>query len=188
MTSSAASFTMPYRVGHREQLEEWYQCYYARIYAYLHRLCGIGEQAEDLTQETFIKASLAMARYRGDCSVQTWLFRIARNCYLDSLRRTQSVRIDTDELNAIPDHAYHGDPMRRFEASEARDAIGLALSMLNERQRSILLLRDAEDLSYQEIADVLGISLAAVKVNLFRARRLFRELYNSDQLATEENQ
>jgi RNA polymerase sigma-70 factor (ECF subfamily) len=180
MTSSAASFTMPYRVGHREQLEEWYQCYYTRIYAYLHRLCGVGEQAEDLTQETFIKASLAMARYRGDCSVQTWLFRIARNCYLDSVRRASSVRIDTDQLHAIPDNAYHGDPMRRYEASEARDAISLALSMLSERQRSILLLRDAEDLSYQEIADVLGMSLAAVKVNLFRARRTFRELYSGN--------
>jgi RNA polymerase sigma-70 factor, ECF subfamily len=109
--------------------------------------------------------------------VATWLFRIARNLYLKSLRQPSPTRIDTDELLAIPDRATNGDPVRRYAASEQRDLIALALAQLLEKQRSILLLRDAEGLAYDEIARVLGISLAAVKVNLFRARAAFRAAY-----------
>lgn len=158
-------------------LEIGYQRYYRSIQAYLHRLCGSHEQAEDLAQETFAKASAAIHKFRGDASLRTWLFQIARNTYLDTLRRPSSVRIDTEEFLAIPDAANDNDPVSRYDASEHRDRIALALGQLPERQRSILLLRDAEELSYIEIADVLAISLAAVKVNLFRARRAFREAY-----------
>ncbi len=67
--------------------------------------------------------------------------------------------------------------MQQAAAGERRDLIGLALAQLPEQQRSVLLLRDAEGLAYIEIADVLGISLAAVKVTLFRARNTFRQVY-----------
>src|SRR5690606_2633225 len=103
---------------------------------------------------------------------------IAPNAYLNSLRRPSPQRIDTDELLAIPDQGSHGDPARSYAASEERTLIGVALGQLPEKQRSILLLRDSEGLSYAEIADVLELSLAAVKVNLFRARNAFRAAYS----------
>jgi RNA polymerase sigma-70 factor (ECF subfamily) len=158
-------------------LEELYQRYRRPVQHYLYQLCGSVEQAEELTQETFIRAHTGLLTFRGDCSVATWLFRIARNLYLKSLRRPSPTRIDTDELLAIPDRAADGDPVQHFAASEQRDLIALTLAQLSEKQRSILLLRDAEGLAYDEIARVLEISLAAVKVNLFRARAAFRAAY-----------
>ena len=158
-------------------LEDLYQRYRRPVQHYLYQLCGSVEQAEELTQETFIRAHTGLLTFRGDCSVATWLFRIARNLYLKSLRQPSPPRIDTDELLAIPDHAAEGDPVRRYAAREQRDLIGLTLAQLPEKQRSILLLRDAEGLTYDEIARVLEISLAAVKVNLVRARAAFRASY-----------
>lgn len=169
--------------GHHERaepsLDELYRRYRGPVQSYLRRLCGSADLAEDLTQETFANACAGLLSFRGDCSVATWLFRIARNAYLNSLRRPAPARIDTDELLAIPDAAAYGDPARSYAAREQRDLIGLALAQLGERQRSLLLLRDAEGLSYAEIADVLGLSLGAVKVNLFRARHAFRAAYQA---------
>lgn len=158
-------------------LEELYQRYRRPIQHYLYQLCGSIEQAEELTQETFIRAHTGLLTFRGDCSVATWLFRIARNLYLKSLRHPSPPRIDTDELLDIPDRAVEGDPVQHYAAREQRDLIGLTLAQLPEKQRSILLLRDAEGLAYDEIARVLEISLSAVKVNLFRARAAFRAAY-----------
>jgi RNA polymerase sigma-70 factor (ECF subfamily) len=160
-------------------LEDLYQRYRTPIFQYLYRLCGSAEQAEDLAQETFVKACVGLLAFRGDCSVATWLFQIARNVYLGSLRRSSPTRIDTDELLAIPDRDSAGDPVQRYAAREQRSLIDLALDQLPEKQRSILLLRDQEGLSYAEIADILEISLSAVKVNLFRARNAFRAAYNA---------
>jgi RNA polymerase sigma-70 factor (ECF subfamily) len=168
--------------GHHERahtLDALYREYQGPVQRYLYRLCGSADQAEELTQETFANACAGLLGFRGDCSVATWLFRIARNTYLGSLRRPSPARIETDELLAIPDSAAYGDPDRSYAAREQRDTIGLALAQLPERQRSMLLLRDAEGLSYAEIADVLDLSLAAVKVNLFRARGAFRAAYEA---------
>lgn len=161
----------------RLSLEEVYQRYRGPVQQYLYRLCGSADLSEELAQETFIKACTGLLSFRGDCSVATWLFRIARNAYLDSLRRPNPARIDTDELLAIPDSGSYGNPAQRYAASEERDLIALALAQLPEKQRTILLLRDAEELAYAEIADVLEISMAAVKINLFRARKAFRVAY-----------
>lgn len=160
-------------------LEDLYRRYRGPIHQYLYRLSGSADQAEELAQETFIRACAGLLSFRGDCSVATWLFRIARNTYLNSLRCPISMRIDTDELLSIPDSAAYGDPAGRYAANEQRNLIAIALAELPEKQRTILLLRDAEGLAYAEIADVLGVSLAAVKVNLFRARNAFRLTYES---------
>lgn len=167
------------QAGAQITLESLYQTYRGPVQRYLQRLCGSADLAEELTQDTFANACAGLLSFRGDCSVATWLFRIARNAYLNSLRRPSPARIDTDELLAIPDAGAYGDPARSYAAREQRDTIGLALAQLPERQRSLLLLRDAEGLSYAEIADVLELSLSAVKVNLFRARNTFRAAYQA---------
>ncbi len=160
-------------------LDEAYRQYRGPVAQYLYQLCGSADLAEELTQETFIKALVGWLAFRGECSIATWLFRIARNTYLNSLRQPHSTRIDTDEFLAIPDKSSQHDPVQRHATHEQRSLIQLALAQLPEKHRSILLLRDIEGLSYAEIADVLEISLAAVKVNLFRARNAFREAYRA---------
>jgi RNA polymerase sigma-70 factor (ECF subfamily) len=162
---------------HTWTIDRVYRCYREPIARYLYQLCGSTDVAEELAQETFLRALVGWMAFRGDCSVATWLFRIARNTYVNSLRAPASAQIDTDEFLAIPDKSHDFDPVQQHASSEQRSLIQLALGQLPEKQRSILLLRDAEGLAYAEIADVLGISLAAVKVNLFRARAAFRAAY-----------
>lgn len=166
-----------------ESFETLYDQYYQPIQRYLYRLCGSAEQAEELAQETFLKAYTGLLTFRGNCSVATWLYRIARNTYLNSLRRLAPAKIDTDKLLAIPDTTGFGDPVQRYATGEQRNLVEAALARLPEQHRSILLLRDVEELAYIEIADVLGISVPAVRMKLFRARNTFRAAYQ--QLADE---
>lgn len=158
-------------------LDAAYRAYRAPIERYLTCMCGSSDLAEELAQETFLRAVVGWLAFRGECSVASWLFRIARNTYLSYLRRPRAVRIDTDEFLAIPDGGAAHDPVQRHDSGERLGVIQLALAQLPEKQRSILLLRDDEGLAYAEIAEVQGISLAAVKVNLFRARNAFRVAY-----------
>ena len=160
-------------------LEDLYRQYRTPVQQYLYRLSGSPELAEELAQETFIRAWAGLLTFRGDCSVASWLFRIARNAFLNNQRRATSTRLPTDELHALPDDGGYGDPVGRYAEGEQRNMIAIALAELPEKQRTILLLRDAEGLAYAEIADVLGISLSAVKVNLYRARNAFRLTYQS---------
>src|SRR4051812_27814071 len=104
--------------GEQHSLEELYRRYRGPVQHYLYQLSGSSDQAEELAQETFIRACGGLFTFRGDCSVATWLFRIARNTYLNSLRQRMDTRIDTDEFLAIPDAACHADPVKRFAASE----------------------------------------------------------------------
>src|SRR5690349_13926066 len=97
-----------------DALEQLYRRYRGPVQHYLYQLCGSLDQAEELTQETFIRAHTGLLTFRGDCSVATWLFRIARNLYLNSLRRPSPARIETDELLAIPDATAGGDPVRQY--------------------------------------------------------------------------
>jgi RNA polymerase sigma-70 factor (ECF subfamily) len=160
-----------------ESFELLYDEYHQPIQRYLYRLCGSADQAEELAQETFLKAYTGLLTFRGTCSVATWLYRIARNSYLNSLRKPVASKIDADALLAIPDTTGFGDPVRQYAAGEQRNLIEMALAGLPEQQRSILLLRDAEELAYVEIADVLGLSVPAVRMKLFRARNAFRVAY-----------
>lgn len=164
-------------MGTLDSLEELYQRYRGPIQQYLYRLCDSIEQAEELTQETFIKALLGMVSFRGESSVATWLFRIARNTYLNSVRSAKVRDVNIDRVLDLSDGTIERNPVQRHAAGEQRDQIARALTTLSEQQRSILLLRDMDGLAYSEIADVMGMGLSAVKVNLFRARNAFRAAY-----------
>jgi len=161
-----------------EAFEALYALYYQPIARYLTQLCGSPEQAEELAQETFVRAYTGLLTFRHEATVATWLFRIARNLYLNSQRRQQAAPIDAAQWQAIPDQSGYGDPDLHIAATEQRAAIRVALEQLPEPHRSILLLRDGAGLSYVEVADVIGISVAAVRMKLFRARNIFRRAYS----------
>ena len=160
-----------------QSFEALYERSYPLIVRYLTHLCGSADQAEELAQETFVRAYAGMVRFRGDAAATTWLYRIARNTYLNSVRRPVHARLDSPSGQQIVDGAPASDPARAFADREANASIAWALAQLPEHQRSVLLLRDAEGLSYGEIADILGLTMAAVRMKLFRARNLFRTIY-----------
>lgn len=165
----------PAAVGAFEQL---YDTFKPAVSRYLLGMCGDAGLAEELTQEVFVRAAASLLLFRGDSAVSTWLFRIARNTYLSWAERQRDAAIDTDTFNALPDPGHAGDPEAQLLQAEQRATIRRAMGMLPERQRTMLLLRDLQELSYAEIAAILDISLAAVKVNIHRARLSFREVYD----------
>ena len=147
--------------------------YYAPIARYLSRLLDSEQLAEDLTQETFLDAYVAMPRLQPDSHLSAWLFQIATNRARKHLRRQRLVRWLT--LDALSGHgASHEEQVAR------RDAVGAALAHLPEDYRICLLLQTWGGLSASEIARALGKSENGVRMTLMRARRRFRELYQEE--------
>ncbi len=145
--------------------------YQDRIYRFLVRLTRSEDDALELTQETFLNAYQALARWRPDARFTTWLFRIARNQAFDWLRRSKRVEfvaLDEGQDLGIADPAP--TPDATLETAQRLRALERALARLPTEHREILLLREIEEMSYEDIADVLDISLGTVKSRIARAR------------------
>jgi RNA polymerase sigma-70 factor (ECF subfamily) len=141
-------------------------------------------QAEDLTQDTFLKMFRALARYDPAMRFSSWLFRIAHNTAIDYLRQRKLLIAtpvedpddESDPLQALPDLSAIS-PERSAERAELAEAVDRALDRVRPDYRAVLVLRYQEGLEYQDIADVLGAPLGTVKTFLHRARRdLAREM------------
>lgn len=150
----------------------------AHIFKLCLRMTGNREDAADLTQEAFLKAYRSIASFRGDCRFSSWMIRIASNVCLDFLRsksRKQTVPLTTEnddgeeaELD-IPDTAPL--PEDRLLSGELKASISRGFERLSDEQRQILVLRELDGLSYDEIAGTLGIEIGTVKSRIFRARK-----------------
>lgn len=147
-----------------------YTAYKQPVYNYLCRLTLDERVAEDLTQETFIRAWRGLRRFRGDGSVRSWLLAIARNTFFSHMSKRRSTLLENPERVE--------DMRNEFEASEQRMDIEAVLARLPVSYREYLLLRDWYGLSYAEVAEVTGSSQDQVRMGLHRARRRFRELFN----------
>ena len=123
--------------------------------------------AEDVVQEAVLRAWDNLDTFRGEGPVRNWLLRITHNVAVSELRRSREQPWDPRRL---PEQPVAG-PERRLVAVSELEEVGRALESLDELSRSILALRVNEELSYQEIADTLGISLGQVKIRLLRTRR-----------------
>jgi RNA polymerase sigma-70 factor (ECF subfamily) len=151
-------------------IETFYRIHAGSVYAYLVSLCRDRTLAEDLMQETFIKATRALGGYRGG-SPRAWLFAISRTVFLDHARRESPRRTAADDLD-LPETG---------ESDYAEvDAIERALETLPERQRTALLLSDRVGMSGVEVAETLGISEGAARVLIHRARSAFRRTYEAE--------
>ena len=126
--------------------------------------------AEDIAQETLVKAWLALPSFRADSSLRSWVLRIAHNTAISTLRTRRAVVIDPHDL---PER--HTTPERSVEARVQSDVVMdefvEALDTLDELSRSIVVLRELEGLSYEEIAEILNVPMPTVKTRLLRARR-----------------
>lgn len=144
--------------------------FYAPITRYLCRLLGDPQLAEDLTQEAFLDAYVALPRLAPDSNLSAWLFQIATNRARKHLRRQRLVRW----LHLDP---FVGHTPGHEEQVARRDAVGRALAQLPDDHRICLLLQTWAGLSTAEIAQTVGKSESAVRMTLVRARRRFRTLY-----------
>ena len=164
--------------GDVNAFEELVTEYQTRVYNIALKMTGNREDAFDISQEAFIKAYKALNGFRGESSFGSWLYRLTANMSVDFIRRQnihkpyKLVYLDDEgELERpyeIPD--YSGEPQSRLESMETREAIDAGLKSLPSEQRLILILRDVDGLSYQEISEALEMELGTVKSRIFRAR------------------
>jgi RNA polymerase sigma-70 factor, ECF subfamily len=134
--------------------------------------------AEDAVQETMIKAWQSLPRFRGDSSVRSWILRIAHNTAISMLRRRRERVMDP---RTMPETAGGIDPARSSSALADLGVVREALEGLDELSRSVVVLREVEGLSYQDIADALGVPVPTVKTRLLRARRALADALNSSE-------
>jgi RNA polymerase sigma-70 factor (ECF subfamily) len=165
----------------QSEFSQIYTAYWPKIARYLARMVG-EEEAEDLTQEVFIKVGQALPGFRGESSLSTWLYRIATNTAYDRLRSPSFQNWQGD--HRAEEEGEDRDACLRekkqpveqqFVKKEMETCIWSYLAKLPESYRSVLVLSDLEELSNKEIADILGVTLGTVKIRLHRARSSLRE-------------
>ena len=158
--------------GDRPAFEALYRTHVKRVYALCWRLSGDSALAEDLCQDTFVKAWTGLASFRGDSAFGTWLHRVAVNAILGQRRwsdRREDLR--AEDLNSV----------ETFSAAEpeSKPTVGLdlerAIGQLPEKARAVFVLHDVEGYRHREISDLTGIAVGTSKAHLHRARKLLRE-------------
>jgi RNA polymerase sigma-70 factor (ECF subfamily) len=145
-----------------------YEMYGERIFRYTYRMLGNRSDAEDATAETFLRVLRRSAELRADGAFRTWLFRIARNLCIDKLRQHKLMELP-------PDAQYTGSE----ERATLRITVQQALSELPVEYREPLILCDLEDMAAREAAEMLRISVPALKSRLYRGRRALRDKLGS---------
>jgi RNA polymerase sigma-70 factor, ECF subfamily len=174
------------RSGQEAAYRELIRRYERPIFALLFRMVRDRELAEDLAQETFVKALNAIDSYRPEFKFSSWIFKIANNAAIDHLRRRE---LDTLSLDGSP-HAETPEamqatalqigvrqesPLDTVEAKELGSAIEAAIGTLRPEYRSCILLRHVEGRAYEEIAEILNLPLGTVKTYIHRARNELRQ-------------
>ncbi len=167
--------------GREDGFEELVRRYQKPITGYVFRIVGEYESALDVTQEVFIKVYNSLHRYSSEYKFSTWLYRIAHNAAIDHLRRNlinaQSLETENaDGTYQLQIESAGRSPEQDREISEWRTEIGEVVKRLPDAYKQLILLRHANDLSYDEIAEVTGLPLGTVKNRLFRAREMMRHI------------
>jgi RNA polymerase sigma-70 factor, ECF subfamily len=147
-------------------------------------LVGNAEDAADITQEAFLRVHRKMDRFRGDCTFTTWLYRVVVNLSITELRRRNRSRTLLME-DIAPPEAWRAEeeaedaPSTHLEIGQEREAVQRVLRHLPPDYRAVLVLRHFQQLAYEEICQVLGLTMSQVKTRLHRARRMFKERYQA---------
>lgn len=188
LTNSDASLIARCQKADAAAFNEIVGRYKNKIFSYLYRMTGNAEDAEDLTQEVFVRMYTNIASFRAEASLSTWLFRIAGNLCVDSYRRGKKTRGLVHSLDApiggedddsvmstrdVPDVSQA--PETLFGRKELAAHIQAALQKLPPKLRSAIVLHDVEGLPYEEIAVAESIPLGTVKSRIFNARVALRE-------------
>ncbi len=168
--------------------------YWDRIFSRVLRLLNNQQDAEEVTQDAFIRAHRGLENFRGDASFSTWLYQIAtnlaRNRYWYWFRRKRDFSVSLDqplggegELTLESILPAEGEsPAESALTQEFVDRVSVCMEELGEKHREVLVLRNVKNLSYEEIGDELGISVGTVKSRIARARERLRELMGGDFL------
>ncbi|MFZ0481057.1 MAG: sigma-70 family RNA polymerase sigma factor [Terriglobales bacterium] len=163
------------RSGDTGSFEELAMPLFANLYNFAHWLTQDAASAEDLVQETYMKALRGFSSFKQGTNFRAWMYKILRNTFLTTLAGLRaSVSLDSDDQTVEP--AIPETPESALLARVEQETIQNALEELPVKFREIILLCDLEEMSYQEIAETLGIPMGTVMSRLSRARKAMREL------------
>ena len=163
--------------------EELIRQYEKKVYTLCFRMCGNSEDAEEAAQDAFLALWRGIDRFRQESSLSTWIYRLATNACIDTLRRRKkqsgSVSLDDEELfvDAVDTSPQ---PQETVEHRETQKLLQEGLSALPEEYRKVLILREIEGLSYTEIAESAAIELGTVKSRISRGRSLLRNFLSGN--------
>jgi RNA polymerase sigma-70 factor (ECF subfamily) len=162
------------KAGDMEAFRLLVEAHQSRVIGTITKMLGSDAEAEDLAQQVFIRIWKSAPRYQPTAKFTTWLFRITRNLVFNELRRKRHF-IDQIEDIAEPAERPDKEPDQMLLEGELQGAIQEAINQLPESQRMAIILRRYEEMPYEEIANVMGTTVPAVKSILFRARAELRE-------------
>jgi RNA polymerase sigma-70 factor (ECF subfamily) len=171
------------QAGNGEAFEELVRRYERKVYNIAYRLMGNERDASEVLQDAFLRAYRFLPKFQFKSSFFTWLYRIATNVSLTKLRKREKVQLvsidepgtgDGDMPLEIPDYRY--SPERMMRQRELREALQKAVDNLPPDYRSVVVLRDLEGLSNEEVSKVLNLTVAAVKSRLHRGRLELRKV------------
>lgn len=164
--------------GDKDAFEALVLAHQKKVYNMALRMVGNAADAADIAQEAFIRAYNAIGSFRGDCKFSVWLYRVTTNLCIDFMKQAKRRQAystayvndeDEEQEMEIPDLRF--EPQSELERQELRRTVRDALLRLPEDSREILLLREIEGLSYEEIGSALSLSEGTVKSRIFRARK-----------------
>jgi RNA polymerase sigma-70 factor, ECF subfamily len=164
-----------FKEGHQSVFEDIVLKYQDRIYNLCRYLLKSPQDAEDAAQEVFIKAFRKLKDFKPESSLYTWLYRIGLNTCLDHKRKSRPEPLK-DEFLTEGLLCAEPSPERRYQSKEIGQAIQSALNQLPKNSRAVIVLKEIEGLSYDEIAEVLHTSIGTVKSRISRAREELRRL------------
>jgi RNA polymerase sigma-70 factor (ECF subfamily) len=165
--------------GDRDAFKTLFERYHRRAYALALGVVRHPDDALDVVQDAFIKAHRYLDKFEGNSSFYTWLYRIVMNLAIDHLRKHRRVkpveldetRIDNDGDDPLLPRILGGNPGRALQDKQLRARIDLALDELSDNHRSVLVMRELEGLSYEEMAQAMSCSKGTIMSRLFHARR-----------------
>ena len=168
--ADAPEFLDRLRAGDARAFEELVASHQHRVFGVALRMLGSAAEAEEVAQEAFIRAHRSLGEFRGDAKLSTWLYTIVSRLCLNRLASgdRRAVRQGEEVLLRVADEG--GGPEVRAERGELEGALHRAIAELPEERRVVIVLRDLEGLSYEEIALALGLELGTVRSRLHRAR------------------
>ena len=179
-TTNDIALIRRFTTGDASAFEELVLRYQDRIYNLCRHMLGNAHDAEDAAQDTFLKAYRNLHKFQPDASLYTWLYRIAVNTCIDYKRKPffESLfrRSDEGEESMIDVPSHAPSPERLYESKQMDRALWKSLGKLSAKLRAVIILKEIEGLSYEEIAAVLDISVGTVKSRISRAREELRGL------------
>ena len=158
------------RAGEVRAFEEMVTAYQHRVFGVAVRMLGNAAEAEEMAQEVFLRAHRALGDFRGEAKLSTWLYTIASRLCLTRLGSTERSLIRQGEESLLRLPQATGGPDAALEQSELETALHRAIAELPDDRRMVVVLRDLEGLSYEEIAAALDLELGTVRSRLHRAR------------------